>query len=67
MVVSDSATSCGSAPLNEQLSTQIDMLNSHCAGILRFGQYCCLLVANIEAMFHQMKVSESDWDSLVFL
>ena len=65
-VVFDCAATCGGTSLNKQLNIGPDLLNNFCRFFLRFRQYSCTLVVDIDAMFHQVKVAESDRDSLRF-
>lgn len=44
-----------------------DLLNSLVGVLLRFRNYKIALVADVEAMFHQVKVPKSDMDSLRFM
>ena len=66
-VVSDCAVTCGGTSLNKQLNTGPDLLNNLWRVILRFGQYGFTLVADINAMLHQVNIPESDRDSPRFL
>ena len=54
-LVFDCAATCWGTSLNEQLNTGSDLLNNLCGVLLRFRQYSCTMVADIEAMFHQLE------------
>ena len=66
-VVFDCAATCDRTSLNQQLFTGPDLVNNLCGVLLRFREYRYTLVADIEAMFHQVKVPVSDRNSLRFL
>jgi hypothetical protein len=66
-VVFDCAAACGQTSLNLQLFTGPDLVNSLCGVLLRFREHQYTLVADIEAMFHQVKVPIAERDSLRFL
>ena len=66
-VVFDAAAKFKGKSLNSSLLTGPDLLNSLPGVIIRFRTGRVAIVADIEAMFHQVKVSEMDADSLRFL
>ena len=66
-VVFDAAATCKGKSLNTSLYTGPDLLNSLVGVLLRFRKNEIALVADIEAMFHQVKVTKADADSLRFL
>ena len=53
--------------LNEQLLQEPDLTNSLVAVLLRFRQEPVALIADIEAMFHRVRVNSDDCDFLRFL
>ena len=53
--------------LSKNLHTGPDSLNSFVGVLFRFRNYKIALVADVEGKFHQVKVSKSDMDSLMFL
>lgn len=66
-VVFDAAAKFQGKSLNNSLLTGPDLLNSLPGVIIRFRTGRVAIVADIEAMFHQVKVNEVDADSLRFL
>ena len=66
-VVFDAASSFKGVSLNDSLVTGPDFLNSLVGVLMRFRRNAVALVADIEAMFHQVFVKESDRDALRFL
>ncbi|OON19881.1 hypothetical protein X801_04247, partial [Opisthorchis viverrini] len=66
-VVFDYAAKNLNTSLNMQLLTGPDLVNSLCGVLLRFREHPYVLVADIEALFHQVKVPQSDRDALRFL
>ena len=66
-VVYDCAAEYHGTSLNKHLLQGPDMTNSLLGVLLRFRQQPVALVADIEAMFHQVKVNEEDRDMLRFL
>ena len=66
-VVNDAAAEYQGVSLNKSLLTGPDMLNSLVGSLLRFRTGPIALTADIEAMFHQVRVSKEDADSLRFL
>jgi len=53
--------------LNDNLLQEPDLVNSLVGVLIRFREQSVALVADIEAMFHQVKVSDKDRDVLIFL
>ena len=66
-VVKDAAAECQGVSLNKALITGPDLLNSLAGILIRFRIGKIALVADIEAMFHQVRVTDADADSLRFL
>ena len=66
-VVFDAASLQDGVSLNNQLPQGPDLTNNLLGILLRFGQYPIALVADIEGMFHQVKVPPEDSDALRFL
>jgi len=66
-VVFDCAAQYKGTTLNENLLQGPDLVNSIVGVLMRFRQEPVAMVADIEAMFHQVKVSESDRNALRFL
>ena len=66
-VVFDAAAQYKGKSLNSTLCTGPDLLNSLMGVLLRFRNHNIAIVADIEAMFHQVRVEPSDSDSLRFL
>ena len=66
-VVFDAAAKFKDKSLNTELYTGPDLLNSLVGVLLRFRNHKIALVADIEAMFHQVKVQPPDRDALRFL
>ena len=66
-VVFDAASSFKGVSLNDSLVTGPDFLNSLVGVLMRFRRNAVALVADVEAMFHQVFVKESDRDTLRFL
>ena len=66
-VVFDAAAECNGISLNNQLMTGPDLMNSLFSVLQQFRMHPVALVADIKEMFHQVKVSEVDSDSLRFL
>ena len=50
-------------PLNLLLCRRPDSLNSLIGVLPRFGNNNTIIVANVEGMFHQVRVKPSDYDS----
>ena len=65
-VVFDAAAMQDGVSLNNQLHQGPDLTNSLLGDLLRFRQYPIALVADIEAMFNQVKVPPEDSDALRF-
>ena len=53
--------------LNSSLCTGPDLLNSVIGVLIRFRKNDIAIVADVEAMFHQVRVKPLDCDSLQFL
>ena len=66
-IVFDAAAEYGGTSLNSNLLQGPDCTNNLVGVLLRFRQDHTAIVANIESMFHQVKVREQDQDSLRFL
>ena len=66
-VVFDCAASFQGTSLNLQLLQGPDLTNTLLGGILRFRQEPVAIMADIEGMFHQVRVPENDADFLRFL
>ena len=66
-VVFDAASRYKGKSLNDVLHTGPDLVNKLIGVLLRFRNFPFTLVADIEGMFHQVKVSDQDRDSLRFL
>ena len=66
-VVFDAAASYKGTSLNDQLVTGPDLLNSLVGVIMRFRLHTVAMIADIEAMFFQVRVIEKDHPSLRFL
>lgn len=66
-VVFDCAAKFQGVSLNSQLLQGPDLMNSLFGVLVRFRQENIALVADIEAMFHQVRVWEKDCDALRFL
>ncbi|PFX27139.1 hypothetical protein AWC38_SpisGene8168 [Stylophora pistillata] len=66
-VVFDAAASYKGTSLNDQLVTGPDLLNPLVGVIMRFRLHAVAMIADIEAMFFQVRVIEKDQASLRFL
>ncbi|XP_077971336.1 uncharacterized protein LOC120346540 [Styela clava] len=66
-VVFDAASRCMNTSLNDQLLRGPDSANSLLGTLLRFRQPEIAIVADIEAMFYQVKVHPKDWNVLRFM
>ena len=66
-VVFDAAAMFNGVSLNKELLVGPDLLNSVFGVLQRFRMGFIAIVADIEAMFHQVKVPERDSDALRFL
>lgn len=66
-VVFDCAAKYRGTSLNSQLLQGPDFMNNLVGVVIRFRQEHIALAADIEAMFHQVRVSDEDCDSLRFL
>ncbi|KAK3091640.1 hypothetical protein FSP39_021443 [Pinctada imbricata] len=66
-VVFDCATTYQGISLNNELLQGPDLMNSLVGVLIRFRQENIALTADIETMFHQVRVQEKDCDALRFL
>ena len=66
-IVFDAAAECEGTSLNKNLLTGPDVANNLVGVLLRFRQGKIAFAADIEKMFHQIRVREEDQDSLRFL
>ena len=66
-IVNDAAAEYGGMSLNKSLVTGPDLLNSLAGVLMCFRVGPIALVADIEAMFHQVRVPEDDADAQRFL
>ena len=66
-VVNDAAAEFKGSSLNKSLLTGPDLLNSLVGVLIRFRSGKIAIAADIEAMFHQVRVNQNDADSLRFL
>ena len=66
-VVFDCAAKYKGVSLNNQLLQGPDLMNSLVGVIIRFRQDHIALAADIEAMFHQVRVKDDDCNALRFL
>ena len=66
-VVKDAAVEFNGTGWNKNLVSGPDLLNSLTGVLIRFRRDPVAIAGDIEAMFHQVKVSEEDSDSLCFL
>jgi hypothetical protein len=67
-IVFDCAATYRGTSLNEQIYSGPDFLASKLIGVLlRFRQGCIAFTADIESMFHQVRVNPADYDVLRFL
>ena len=66
-VVNDAAAEFQGTGLNKNLVTGPDLLNSLTGVLTRFRRDPVAIAGDIEAMFHQVRVSDQDSDSLCFL
>ena len=66
-VVFDCAARFRETSLNDQLLQGPDLTNNLTGVLLRFRQETVALMADVEKMFHQVKVEPSDCDALRFL
>ncbi|XP_043241191.1 uncharacterized protein LOC122391399 [Amphibalanus amphitrite] len=66
-VVFDVAARCEGISLNDALITGPDLLQSLVGVLIRFRQERVALVADVEAMFHQVRVRVEDQPALSFL
>ena len=66
-VVFDCAAKFNGKSLNEHVMQGPDLTNSLVGVLLRFRQECVALIADVEAMFHQVRVDEKDVGALRFL
>ena len=61
------AAKCDGVSLNDKLHTWPDLLNSLVGVLLRFREQRVGVAADIEAMFHQVRIIEEDQPALRFL
>ena len=66
-VVFDCGASFGGTSLNQQLLQGPDLTSSLVGVLMRFRQETVAVMADVEAMFHQVRVSNEDTDLLRFL
>ena len=66
-VVNDAAAEYHGISLNKELLTRPDLLNLLVGVLMRFRTGEIAIAADIEAMFHQVRVSKEDSDALRFL
>ena len=66
-VVFDAASKFKGVSLNSMLHTGPDLANKLIGVLIRFRNFPFTLVADIEGMFHQVRVADKDKDSLRFL
>ena len=66
-VVNDSAAKFQGTSLNSSLVTGPDLLNPLIGVLIKFRRDPIAVAGDVEAMFHQVRVSEEDSDSLRFL
>ena len=66
-VVFDAAARCGGTSLNEALLTGPDLLRNLPGILLRFRENPVALTADIECMYHQVKIVQQDQPSLRFI
>ena len=66
-VVFDCAAKFKDVSLNSRLLQGPDFMNSLVGVLMRFRQDHIALAADIEAMFHQVRVKDDDCDALRFL
>ncbi|CAG2225244.1 Tenascin-R,Ryncolin-2,Angiopoietin-related protein 1,Angiopoietin-related protein 6,Ficolin-3,Techylectin-5B,Ryncolin-1,Fibrinogen C domain-containing protein 1,Ficolin-2,Fibrinogen-like protein 1,Fibrinogen alpha chain,Tenascin,Ficolin-1,Fibrinogen-like protein A,Microfibril-associated glycoprotein 4,Ryncolin-3,Angiopoietin-related protein 2,Angiopoietin-4 [Mytilus edulis] len=66
-VVFDCAAKYQGISLNSKLLQELDLMNSLIGVLIRLKQEQIALAADIEAMFHQVRVQEEDCDALRFL
>ena len=66
-IVFDAAAKYEGVSLNDMLDTGPDLINSLAGLLIRFRKYPVAIVADIEAMLHQVRVTDRDADSLRFL
>lgn len=66
-IVFDCVASCQGIALNKEVAQGPDLTNKLAGVLLRFCKEPVALMADIEAMFHQVRVSERDRDASRFL
>lgn len=66
-MVFDAAAQSSGQSLNSNLFSGPDLLNSLLGVLLRFRKHKIAVVADIEAMFHQVRLKESDTNAVRFL
>ena len=65
--VFDAASTFAGTLLNNELLQGPDLTNNLVGILIRFRQDPIALIADIEAMFHQVRVTPDDCDALQFL
>ncbi len=63
----DCASKYQGTSLNEEVFKGPDLMNNLIGVLLRFRQHPVAIMADVEGMFHQVKVCDSDSDALRFL
>ena len=66
-MVFDCAAVYHGTSLNDQLLQGLDLTNSLVGVLLRFRESPVALMADIEAMFHQVRITPNDYDALRYL
>jgi len=66
-IVFDCACKCDGISLNDKLFSGPDLTSGLLAVLLRFREYPIAIVSDIKGMFHQVRVTPKDRDSLRFL
>ena len=67
LIVFDAAAEYNGNSLNKALLTGSDLLNSLVGVLLRFRNYRVAFSADIEAMYHQVRMNPGDAHALIFL
>ena len=65
-IVYDCAATVGTKCLNDYLMKGPDLTNSLVAVLLRFRKWLVPIISDVEAMFHQVRISPPDKDALRF-
>ena len=66
-IVFDAAAELDGVSLNKRLVTSPDLLNNLAGILLQFRNHKVAIATDIEAMYHQVRVSKSDAEPLKFL